>query len=183
MIDVIKIFLNPWVLLKVFLALVTTFLQILTSIILVAFCRNSSQKYSICNLTKKKPHFCTSVVYTRLRCVIHKTKLILYGILCFVDRASFYNLFKMKSNRCTLFLVYLFQLLYMFQATIYPSSVELTVSMRHWYFSLCMGGLVSSQPADHIANRTEWKIPVSHRYSKFSWWWAHSCPKHVEKLK
>ena len=27
------------------------------------------------------------------------------------------------------------------------------------------------------------KIPVSHRYSKFSWWWEHSCPKHVEKLK
>jgi len=22
---------------------------------------------------------------------------------------------------------------------------------------------------------------VSHRYSCFSWWWAHSCPKHVEK--
>jgi len=21
---------------------------------------------------------------------------------------------------------------------------------------------------------------VSHRYSYFSWWWAHSCPKHVE---
>jgi len=22
---------------------------------------------------------------------------------------------------------------------------------------------------------------VSHRYGKFSWWWAHSCLKHVEK--
>ena len=22
---------------------------------------------------------------------------------------------------------------------------------------------------------------VSHRYGIFSWWWAHSCPKHVEK--
>jgi hypothetical protein len=22
---------------------------------------------------------------------------------------------------------------------------------------------------------------ASHRYSYFSWWWAHSCPKHVEK--
>ena len=30
---------------------------------------------------------------------------------------------------------------------------------------------------------TEWKIQLSHRYSKFSWWWIHSCPKHVEKLK
>ena len=38
------------------------------------------------------------------------------------------------------FLVYLFQLLYMFRATMCPLSGELTVSMRHWYFSLCMGG-------------------------------------------
>jgi len=30
------------------------------------------------------------------------------------------------------FLVYLFQILYMFQATMCPSSGELTVSMRHW---------------------------------------------------
>ena len=28
----------------------------------------------------------------------------------------------------------------MFRATMCPSSGELTVSMRHWYFSLCMGG-------------------------------------------
>jgi len=26
-------------------------------------------------------------------------------------------------------------------------------------------------------------VPVLHRYCKFSWWWAHSCPKHVQKLK
>ena len=38
------------------------------------------------------------------------------------------------------FLVYLFKLLYMFRATMCPSSGELTVSVRHWYFSLCMGG-------------------------------------------
>jgi len=36
--------------------------------------------------------------------------------------------------------------------------------------------------ADQIATHTEWKIPVSHRYSKFSWWWTHSCPKHIEKF-
>jgi len=28
----------------------------------------------------------------------------------------------------------------MFRATMLPSSGELTVPMRHWYFSLCMGG-------------------------------------------
>ena len=26
------------------------------------------------------------------------------------------------------------------------------------------------------------KYQVSHRYSCFSWWWAHSRPKHVEKI-
>jgi hypothetical protein len=66
------------------------------------------------------------------------------------------------------FLVYLFQLLYMFPATMCRSSGELTVS---------------SQPADQTATHTEWKIRVSHRYRKFSWWWEHSCPKHLEKLK
>jgi len=31
------------------------------------------------------------------------------------------------------------------------------------------------------AAHTEWQIPVSHRHSNFSWWWARGCPKHVEK--
>ena len=64
-----------------------------------------------------------------------------------------------------------------------PSSTELTVSMRHWYFSLCTGGCLVCWPVDQTHTHTERKIPVSHRCSKFSWWWAHSCPKHVEKLK
>ena len=38
------------------------------------------------------------------------------------------------------FLAYLFQFLYMFRTTTCPSSRKLTVSVRHWYFSLCMGG-------------------------------------------
>jgi len=37
------------------------------------------------------------------------------------------------------FLVYLFQLLHMFLATMCPSSGEFTPSTRHWYFSLRMG--------------------------------------------
>ena len=62
------------------------------------------------------------------------------------------------------FLVYLFQLLLMFRATVCPSSGELAVSMRHWYFALCMGGWSVDQTTTH----TERKIPVSQRYSKFS---------------
>jgi len=53
-----------------------------------------------------------------------------------------------------------------------------------WLSGLLVGMKpVSSQPADQTATLTEWKIPVSRSYSKFSWWWAHSCPKHVVKLK
>ena len=48
--------------------------------------------------------------------------------------------FKWSQLGAHYFLVYLFQLLYMFRATMCPSSGELTVSMQHWYFSLCMGG-------------------------------------------
>ena len=61
-------------------------------------------------------------------------------ILCFVDRAFLYNIFKLSQLVAQYRLVYLFQLLYMFRTTMCPSSGELTLSMRHWYFSLCMGG-------------------------------------------
>jgi len=77
--------------------------------------------------------------------------------------------FKRSQLAAHYFLVYLFQLLYMFRATMCPSSGELTVSMPQWYFSLCVGWF-SSQPAVQTATYTEWNIPVSHRYSKFSWW-------------
>jgi len=48
--------------------------------------------------------------------------------------------FKWSHLGAHYFFVYLFQLFYMFQATMCPSSEELDVSMWQWYFSLCMGG-------------------------------------------
>ena len=74
----------------------------------------------------------------------------------------------------------------MFRATICPSSGEITVSIRHWYLSLCMGGVWSAGWGETPTSRpdathTEWQIPVSYRYSNFTWRWAHGCPKHVEK--
>ena len=48
------------------------------------------------------------------------------------------NCFKWSQLGAHYFLVYLFQLLCVFRATICPSSGELTVSMRRWYFSLCL---------------------------------------------
>jgi len=75
-------------------------------------------------------------------------------------------------------LIIFISLLYMFRQSICPSSGELTVSMRHWCWS---AGWNSFQPADRTATHTEWQTPVSHRYSKFSWWWAYGCPKHKQK--
>jgi len=59
--------------------------------------------------------------------------------------------FKWSQLGVHYFLVYLFLLLYMFRATMCPSSGELSVSVRQWYFSLCMGGCLvcCSRPESH----------------------------------
>ena len=54
--------------------------------------------------------------------------------------------FKLSQLGAHYLLVYLFQLLYMFRATMCPSSEELTLSMRYWYFSLFMDGQQTRQP-------------------------------------
>jgi len=64
----------------------------------------------------------------------------------------------------------------MFRATICPSLGEITVSMGRLVFvSLC------EWVSDKQSATQSDKYQVSHRYSCFSWWWAHSRPKHVEK--
>ena len=95
------------------------------------------------------------------------------------------TILQINPTRCTILLSIFISLLYMFRATMCPSSGEITVSMRYWYLSLCMGGVCSAGWSETPTSRpdtthTEWQIPVSHRYSNFSWWWAHGCPKHVE---
>jgi len=60
----------------------------------------------------------------------------------FFDLQSCIIFFKWSQLGEHYYLVYLFQLLCMFRATMCPSSGELTVSLRHWYFSLRMGGLL-----------------------------------------
>ena len=58
----------------------------------------------------------------------------------------------------------LVSLLYMFRATMCPSSGEITVSMRHWYFSLCMSGDWSAGWSETPTSRPD----ATHRYSNFS---------------
>jgi len=48
--------------------------------------------------------------------------------------------------------------------------VKISVSMRHWYLSLCLFDIWSARwnPTSRpYATHTEWQIPVSHRYSNF----------------
>jgi len=68
----------------------------------------------------------------------------------------------------------------MFQATMCPSSGEVAVFMQHLVLVILYGSLAGMQGwiPPCIQNN---KYRVSHKYSCFSWWWAHSCPKHVEK--
>ena len=51
---------------------------------------------------------------------------------------------QINPTRCTILLCIFISLLYMFRATMCPSSGEIAVSMRHWYLSLCMGGVWSA---------------------------------------
>ena len=94
-------------------------------------------------VTHMQPH-CNSKI---LRSV-HKIYVNLCSV-CFLKERLFHALlsvhpciicFKWSQLGAHYFLVYLFQILYMFRATMCTSSGELTVSIRHWYFSLCVGG-------------------------------------------
>ena len=77
-----------------------------------------------------------------------------------------------KSAWCTIFLIMFVSFLYMFRATVCPSSGEITVSMGH--------SVLATLHTRQSSIQTD-KYQVSHRCSYFSWWWTHSRPKHVEK--
>jgi len=76
----------------------------------------------------------------------------------------------------------------MFRATMCPSSGENTVHMWHLVFVTLYRRLSGTKGRMklqfHSALHTSHLYRVtntSHRYGILSWWWAHSCPKHVEK--
>jgi hypothetical protein len=87
-----------------------------------------------------------------------------------------------------LLLVYLS--IYMFRATVCPSSGETTVFVRYLVLIILCGWMIVMQRGSvqfHSTLHTRQsstqnnKYWVPHRYSYFSWWWAHSRPKHVER--
>jgi hypothetical protein len=62
---------------------------------------------------------------------------------------------------------------------------ELVVSTLQSYTSMSnavIGNTASAQPAYQTFSQNN-KYQVSHKYSCFSWWLAHSRPKHVETDK
>jgi len=79
-----------------------------------------------------------SKVWNRTRLIVQHRKL--HDAVSTPFNSQSLIFFKWNRLGSHYFLVYLFQLFYMFQSTMCPSSGELTVSMRHWYFSVCMVG-------------------------------------------
>jgi len=84
--------------------------------------------------------------------------------------------------------------LYMFQATMCPSSGGTTILMRHLVLVILYGWLSAYQTVIHNKYQVSHKYSclvcrqlsiqnnkyqVSHKYSCFPWWWAHSHPKHT----
>ena len=54
----------------------------------------------------------------------------------------------------------------------------LFVTLYGWFLFRWMEWTATSSPG--VTHR-EWQNPVSHRFCNFSRWWAHGCPKHVER--
>jgi len=67
--------------------------------------------------------------------------------------------------------------LYIFRVTMCLSSGETTVFKRHFVLVILYGWLSGMQDG---MKSTQNKYQVSHTHSCFSWWLAHSRPKHVE---
>ena len=73
---------------------------------------------------------------------------------------------QINPTKYTILLSIFISLLNMFRATTCPSSGEITLSMRHWYLSLCMGGVCSAGWSETVISPDDGHMV---------------CPKHVEK--
>jgi hypothetical protein len=109
-------------------------------------------------------------------------------ILCFVDRASLYNLVNKANLVNNLFLVCLF-LVYLsiptcfWRLCAYQQEKQLclcdTCSLLFCVDDALVCRMDSTLRTRESSTQNN-KYQVSHKHSCFSWWWAHSHPKHVE---
>jgi len=88
------------------------------------------------------------------------------------------------NQLCAQFIRNIFINLYMFRATMCPSSEDTTVFLRHLVLVIMCGWLSGMQEHMLLSTRQSStqnnKYQVSQKHSCISWWWAHSRPKHVE---
>jgi hypothetical protein len=72
----------------------------------------------------------------------------------------------------------------MFRATMGPSSGETTVRTQlfldTWYLLFCVDYCLVCTLHTRQSSTQNNKYKVSQKHNCFSWWWAHSRPKHVE---
>ena len=94
--------------------------------------------------------------------------------LCFVDLASPYNLVN-KAN-----LVHNFSYcVYFFSLNVSGDYLPIIRRNNCIYATLVL--VFHSTLHNRQSSMQNNKYQVSHKYICFSWWWKHSCPKHVEK--
>jgi len=99
-----------------------------------------------------------------------------------LHQISHHYLFQMKPTRCTLLLSkFISTSLHVSGNYVSHHQENLLIYVTLVFFTLY--GWLNVLLADQSATHRQWKIPVSHKCSKFSWWWAHSCPKYVQNLK
>ena len=100
--------------------------------------------------------------------------------LCFIDCAPPYSLTN-NASRCTILFRYIYLCLFSTcfgHSSAHPQE-KITISLRHWYLSLCMFGVLSADQTPHI-HSDKYKCRIDTVI--FSWWLALECPKHVKSI-
>ena len=95
---------------------------------------------------------------------------------------------QISPTRCTILLNIFISLLYMFRASMCPSSGKnyciyatlVSVTLYGWRL-VCWLDLISIQLQDQTPPIQSDKYQCRIDIVIYSWWWAHGCPKHVQK--
>ena len=101
-----------------------------------------------------------------------------WGRLMKENKATFTLSLQISPTRCTILLNIFISLLYMFRASMWPPSGKNYCI----YSTLVFVTLYGWRPVCWLDWPIQGDIYQCHIDTViFSWWWAHGCPKHVEK--